>query len=60
MDTTEIINASISAGYTGLFALRTGKKYEAPKSKVDVTMETWERVQAMKRGNGEFIEGEIA
>lgn len=28
MDTTEIINASISAGYVGLFALRSGKKYQ--------------------------------
>lgn len=31
MDTTEIINASISAGYVGLFALRTGKKYQPPQ-----------------------------
>jgi len=62
MDTTEVINASIAGGYAGLFALRTGKKYEPPKSKMDVTMETYERVQEMKRqqaGKQDFINGEI-
>jgi len=63
MDTTEVINASIAGGYAGLFALRTGKKYEPHKSKMDITMETYERVQEMKRqqaGNQNVIEGEIA
>jgi hypothetical protein len=63
MDTTEIINASISAGYVGLFALRHGKKYEAPKSKMDVTMDTYERAQQQKREMEQrqnVIEGELA
>jgi len=62
METTEVINASFAGGYTGLFALRTGKKYEPTKSKMDVTMETYERVQEMKRqqaGKQDFINGEI-
>lgn len=63
MDTTEVINASILAGYTGLFALRTGKKYEPTKSKMDITMETYERAQEMKRQQASkqnFIDGELA
>jgi hypothetical protein len=62
MDTTEIINASISAGYVGLFALRHGKKYEAPKSKMDTTMETYEKAQQQKREMAQrqnSIDGEI-
>lgn len=35
MDTTEIINASISAGYVGLFAVRKGKSYEPKQSMSD-------------------------
>jgi hypothetical protein len=66
MDTTEVINASIAGGYAGLFALRTGKKWEAPKSKMDVTSETYERAQRQKEemrqqaGKQNVIEGEIA
>jgi len=63
MDTTEVINASIAGGYAGLFALRIGKKWEPTKSKMDITSETYEKVQEMKRqqaGKQNFIDGEIA
>jgi hypothetical protein len=60
MDTTEVINASIAGGYAGLFALRTGKKYELPKSKFDTSMETYYSLHPEQRPQTNFIEGEIA
>lgn len=59
MDTTEVINASISAGYTGLFALRVGKKYQPPQSKVSTTMSAYEKLCAEREGKQNFIDGEI-
>jgi hypothetical protein len=63
MDTTEIINTSIAAGWAGLFRLRNGKQYEPQKSKMDITMETYEKAQEMKRQQANkqnFIDGELA
>jgi len=64
MDTTDIINASIAAGYVGLFPLRKEKQsYQPKKSKFDISMETYEEVQEMKRqqaNHNNFIDGEIA
>lgn len=61
IDPNKVIQDSIKNGWQGLFKPKKQQQsYQPRQSKVDVTMETWERVQAMKRGNGEFIEGEIA
>lgn len=60
MDTTEVIRASIDNGYTGLFALRTGKKYEPPKSKVSATMSAYDKLCAEREAKQNVIEGELA
>ena len=63
IDPNKVIEDSIKNGWQGLFEPKQQQTYQPKQSKTDVSMETYERVQEMKRqqaNHNNFIDGEIA